>query len=319
MRESKFRPFVRAWRGVAPGGHAEERATSSRRRHRTPVITFILLVLPSVFLLLLIDGYPLAYGALQSLHNGSLLNSGDFVGMQQYISVLTSSDFWNAAGFTGVYTLVGVFGSWLFGLGLALLLRTKVPAAGIMKMLLLLPWITPIVVSSMAWNWLVATPSSPVPELAHALGLGSLLFLANPQLAVFTVCVFKIWASFPFMMLMSSSALSGIDESLYEAAKLDGASGWQTLSQVTLPLIKRSTYISWILMAIFCVNDFSIVFLLTGGGPVSATTTLVVLAYRMVFQDFQTGPGVAVAFLMTFALVIVSAILYQQIKKVDSA
>jgi multiple sugar transport system permease protein len=121
------------------------------------------------------------------------------------------------------------------------------------------------------------------------------------------------------MMLMSSSALSGIDESLYEAAQLDGATRWQTLSQITLPLIARSTYISWILMAIFCVNDFSIVFLLTGGGPVSATTTLVVLAYRTVFQNFQTGPGVAIAFLMTLALVVVSAILYQQIKKVDSA
>ena len=76
--------------------------------------------------------------------------------------------------------------------------------------------------------------------------------------------------------------------------------------QITLPMIARSTYISWILMTIFCVNDFPTIYLLTGGGPVDATTSLVVLAYRTVFQDFRTGPGVAIAFIMTFVLVIIS-------------
>lgn len=319
MTESRMGNFRKAWRGVGQGGSAEG-ATISFRRHRTPgALTLLLFVLPSAILLLLIDGYPLAYGAAQSLHDGTLLSTGPFVGLQQYVSVLTGSAFWSATGTTAIFTLVGVFGSWLVGLGLALLLRADIPGVGIMKVLLLLPWITPIVVSSMAWNWLVATPSSPAPLVAKALGFGTPLFLANPQLALVTVCVFKVWASFPFMMLMSSAALSGIDESLFEAAQLDGATRWQTLIKVTLPLIARSTYISWILMAIFCVNDFSIVFLLTGGGPVDSTTTLVVLAYRSVFQNFQTGPGVAIAFLMTFVLVIVSAILYRQIKRTDTA
>jgi multiple sugar transport system permease protein len=119
------------------------------------------------------------------------------------------------------------------------------------------------------------------------------------------------------MMMMMSSALTSVDHSVYEAAKVDGATNWQTFRSITLPLISRSIYISWILMTIFCVNDFPTIFLLTGGGPTNATSSLVVMAYRTVFQDFQTGPGVAIAFLMTLVLVVVSVVLYRQIRKVN--
>jgi multiple sugar transport system permease protein len=216
-----------------------------------------------------------------------------------------------------IFTIVGVFGSWTVGLALAMLLRTKIPAGPVFKVLLLLPWVVPVVVSATSWNWLVATPQSPLPRIAEALGFGNVLFLSDPLLAQITVCVFKVWISFPFMMMMMSSALTSVDVNVYEAAKVDGATGWQAFQHITMPLISRSTYISWILMTIFCVNDFPSVFLLTGGGPVNATTTLVVLAYRTVFQDFQTGPGVAIAFLMTAVLVVVSVVLYRQIKKVN--
>jgi multiple sugar transport system permease protein len=106
-----------------------------------------------------------------------------------------------------------------------------------------------------------------------------------------------------------------VDKNIYEAAKVDGAGRWKELTGITLPMISRSTYISWILMTIFCVNDFPTVFLLTGGGPVNATQTLVVLAYVTVFQNFQTGPGVAIAFLMTLVLIVISVVLYRQIRK----
>jgi multiple sugar transport system permease protein len=278
-------------------------------------MTMLLLVAPSVFLLVLINAYPLVYAAWQSLHSGTLISAGDFVGFSNYTETLTSPAFWKAVRFTLIFTVVGVFGSWLVGLGLALLLRTRIPARGIFKVLLLLPWVVPIVVSSTSWNWLVATPDSPLPKLAEALGLGTPLFLANPTLAQITVCVFKVWVSFPFMMLMTSAALASVDDNVYEASSMDGAGKWQQFWHITLPMISRSTYISWILMTIFCVNDFPTIYLLTGGGPVDATTSLVVLSYRTVFQDFRVGPGVAIAFIMTFTLVIVSVILYRQIRK----
>ena len=321
-------PLRRAASGVGVAGPGVDRPSipgaagggpAGRRRPPTGgPLTLLLLVAPSVLLLILINGYPLVYAFFQSVRDGSLITSGSFIGLSNYTDVLTQRRFWDSALFTVVFTLVAVFGSWLIGLALALLLRVKVPGSNTFKILLMLPWVVPIVVSSTAWNWLVATADSPVPTIARALGLGSPTFLADPTLAAILVCLFKVWVSFPFMMLMISAALASIDPAVYEAAGTDGANRWQQLTQITLPMIARSTYISWILMIIFSVNDFPTIYLLTGGGPVNATSSLIVLAYRTVFQDFLTGPGVAIAFIMTAVLVVISVVLFRQIRKVDT-
>jgi multiple sugar transport system permease protein len=282
-------------------------------------VTLLVFAVPSLVLLLLINLYPVIYAGLQSVRNGDLVSPGVFVGLANYAKVLTSHQFWASASFTVIFTVTGVFGSWAVGLALALLLRTKIPARGVFKVLLLLPWVVPVVVSATSWNYLVATPQSPLPVLASALGFPNILFLANPALARVTVCVFKVWVSFPFMMMIMSSALSGVDANVYEAARVDGASAWQTFTRITMPLIARSTYISWILMTIFCVNDFPTIFLLTGGGPTNSTMSLIVLAYVTVFENLQVGPGVAIAFLMTLTLVVISVILYRQLRKAHIA
>jgi multiple sugar transport system permease protein len=306
----------RARRGVGVGGRGPS-TPLKRRRFGVRGVTLLVFALPSLILLLLINLYPFIYAGIQSVRNGDLVAAGDFVGLQNYAAVLTSPAFWGSARFTVIFTIVGVFGSWLVGLGLALLLRTKIPGNAIFKTLLLLPWVVPVVVSATAWNFLVATPQSPLPILASALGFQNVLFLASPTLAQVTVCVFKVWISFPFMMMMMSSALASVDVNVYEAGKMDGATGWQAFRLITMPLIARSTFISWILMTIFCVNDFPTIFLLTQGGPVNATTSLVVLAYTTVFENFQVGPGVAIAFLMTLVLVVISVVLFRQIRKAD--
>jgi multiple sugar transport system permease protein len=275
------------------------------------------LVAPSAILLILINLYPIIYAGNQAVHNGSLISRGPYVGLKNFSTVFHTPAFWQAVEFTAIFTAVGVFGSWIIGLGLALLLR-NLPRAGIFKVLLLLPWIVPIVVTSTSWNWLLATNTSPIPSLFHDLGLGTPYFFANPTLAKITVCVFEVWVNFPFMMLMSSAALTAVDETVYEAARMDGASAWQQFWHITLPLIARSTYIAWILMIIFCVNDFPTIFLLTGGGPSGSTTTLVVMAYQTVFHNFNTGPGVAIAFLATVVLSVIAVLLYRRVQKAAS-
>lgn len=308
--------LARARKGVGLGGRSEHQPRPPRR-FSNRIITLALLVFPSVFLVVLIYGYPAVYAVLQSLHNGNLVNTGTYVALQNYWTDVHNPVFWQAVRFTVVFCVVGVFGSWVVGLGLALLLRKRMHARSFFKTLLLLPWIVPVVVTATAWNWLVATPSSPVPRLAQDLGFGQLLFLDSPGLAQFIVCVYKVWLSYPFMMLMASAALAGVEEHLYEAARVDGAGAWQLFRRITLPLIARSTYISWILMFIFCIGDFQSIYLLTGGGPVSSTNTLVVLAYVTVFGDFQTGPGVAIGIIMLLVSVVVSVILFRRIKKVQ--
>ena len=274
------------------------------------------LVAPSVALLVLINLYPIIYAGNQALHNGSLISGGSYTGLSNFSTVFQSPAFWNAVQFTAIFTVVGVFGSWILGLALALLLRS-VPRQGLFKVLLLLPWVVPIVVTATSWNWLLATSTSPIPSALQGLGLGTHYFFATPTLAKLTVCIFEVWVNFPFMMLMSSAALTAVDETVYEAARMDGASHVQQFVHITLPLIARSTYIAWILMTIFCVNDFPTIFLLTGGGPDRATTTLVVLSYQTVFHNFHTGPGVAIAFMMTVALAVVAVVLYRRVQRAE--
>lgn len=272
------------------------------------------MLMPSVILLLVINGYPILVGVSQALHDGTLITSGEYVGLANFREVLGDATFWGAVRFTSIFTVVGVFGSWVVGLALAMVLRTDFPGRSIFKVLLMLPWVVPIVVSAASWQWLTATQTSPMSVFAEAIGLGQQLFLADPTLAKVTVCLYKVWVSFPFMMLLAGSALEGVDHSVYEAARVDGASRFQTFRFITLPMIARTTYVGWILMAIFCVNDFPTIFLLTGGGPVNATQTLMVMAYREVFQSFDTGVGVSVSLLMTAVLVLVSVFLFRRLK-----
>ena len=320
--------FQKARRGVGVSGRGPG-APRPRGTSKSPLAraggVLALFALPSLVLLVLLNVFPVFYSFLQSLQQGtqsSLPWETPFVGFANYANVLTSPAFLRSALFTVIFTVVGVFGSWSVGLALSLLLRTRIPGNGVFKVLLLLPWIVPVVVSATSWNWLVATPQSPVPVILSTLGFGDANFLGDAVLAQVVVCIFKVWISFPFMMMMMSSALASVDVNVYEAAKMDGASGWQTFTGVTLPIIARTTFISWVLMTIFCVNDFPTIFLLTQGGPANAdgtnaTTSLIVLAYQYAFQTNETGPATAVAFMMTFVLVIVSAVLYQQIKKAN--
>ncbi|MBK0333024.1 sugar ABC transporter permease [Brachybacterium sp. MASK1Z-5] len=275
------------------------------------------LAAPALVLMVVVNAYPVVYAASQSLRDGNLLDPGDFVGLQNFTEILSDPLFWRAVRFTLLFTVSGVLGSWAIGYALALAFKQPFRGRGVLKVAFLLPWVVPVVVTSMSWNWLVATAESPLPRLFAAIGLPDVLFLADPTMAVAIVCVFKVWISFPFMFLMMSAAMEGIDPSVYEASTVDGAGRWATLTRMTLPLTAKSTYISWVLMSMFTINDFPTVFLLTGGGPVDATTSLVVLAYRTVFQSFQPGYGVGVAFIMTAALVAISLALFRSIRKVD--
>ncbi|WP_205926168.1 sugar ABC transporter permease [Rhizobium sp. P38BS-XIX] len=303
---------------LSGAGGGVKRSAGSRSSTQTGRrATMIGLAMPSILLMALINAYPLGFAFVQSLHNGGLLRLGKFIGAANYVNVLTDPAFWSAAWFTLLFTVCGVFGSWIVGFGLAILLKPQFPGRSLFKVLLLLPWIVPIVVTSMSWNWLVATPRSILPQLAETLGLGQVLFLADPTMAMITVCLFKIWISYPFMMMMGAAALESIDNSVYEAATLDGATPRQQIRYIVLPMTAKSTYISWILMTMFSVNDFATIYLMTGGGPVNATTSLIVLAYRSVFQDFLPGYGVAISFMMTVVLVALSLLLFRQVRKTN--
>jgi multiple sugar transport system permease protein len=285
--------------GSAPAVQRPQLVGRRRRRSSSDAIQLRVLATPSIIVLSLIGLYPIIYAVYQSLRNGSLIASGSYVGGANYRYVLSDSTFWTSARFTLIFTLAAVVGSYLVGLALALTFQAGFPGARIIKPLLLLPWVVPVVVSMTSWGWLIGTGQGLADEFTRAIGLGDVGFLATPTMAVISVSVVKIWESFPFMLLVLGAAMETIDPTLYEAARVDGAGWWASTRRITIPLLRNVSFMTWILMAIFSVNDFPTIWLLTGGGPLGATQSLVVYAYELVFQEFHTGQGIAIAIFAT--------------------
>jgi len=164
---------------LAPPPRSSQRALAlgGRRRNRnratTAGLTYSSLLLPSLLLVVLIDAYPLIYAVNTSLHGGSLIQQGDFVGLGNFVSVLNDPSFRASTRFTLIFVVVSVLGSWAVGMVLAVVLKVRFPGRSFFRVILLLPWIVPIVVTSMSWAFLLGTSDGAVPSLFRALGLGN--------------------------------------------------------------------------------------------------------------------------------------------------
>ncbi len=275
-----------------------------------------LLLLPSLALIFIIELYPFLNGISFSLHKGSLLGTGAFVGLDNFLRLFNSADFYNSLWFSSLFALCNVVISYIFGLSLALFLNLDFPGRGFCRVALLVPWIVPAVVSIVSWKWLIADRGGLVNILLGSLGVGPIYFLSDSGWAMVAVIAIKIWRSFPFMMLSLLAALQVIDKTLYEAAKIDGANRLQLFWHITLPHLKNISIIQAILMVIWSINDFETPYLLTQGGPSNATENLILLSYRYTFGRNDVGRGSAVAILTLILLMFLSTIIMRQQRKI---
>jgi ABC-type sugar transport system permease subunit len=271
-----------------------------------------LLLLPSLAIIFIIDFYPFINGVSFSFHKGTLLGSGAFVGLNNYLRLFNSPSFYNSLWFSFIFAFFNVLVSYVLGLALALFLNMDFPGRGFCRVALLVPWIVPAVVSIVSWKWLIADKGGLVNIILGSFGVGPIYFLSDSGWAMVAVIVIKIWRSFPFMMLSLLAALQVIDKSLYEAVKIDGANRWQAFWNITMPHIKNISIIQAILMIIWSINDFETPFLLTQGGPSSATENLILLSYRYTFGRNDVGLGSAVAILTLILLMALSTVMRRQ-------
>jgi multiple sugar transport system permease protein len=287
------------------------RPTASERRRRVSVMPYALLV-PSIALIVVIILYPLATGLYYSLNEGSLLRLDGFVGLSNYRDLLTKPDFRHALVFSAIFAVFSVIGSYIVGLGLALLLNQELPGRGFFRVALLLPWVIPSIVSIASWRWLIADQNGLVNQALGLFGVGPIFFLSTGDWAMFSVILIKIWRSFPFMMVSCLAALQSIDRDMYEAAKIDGAGRWQSFRDITMPQIAGISVVMWILMTIWSVNDFETPWLLTQGGPSNATENLIVLAYKYTFTRNDVGVGSAIAVVSMIILMTLAVLLLRK-------
>jgi ABC-type sugar transport system permease subunit len=287
------------------GNLATAPSPSRRSWQRIDMLPYLLL-LPSVLLIVLIQLYPFVTGFLYSFQNGSLLAPGTFVGLQNYLATFTDPEFQYSIFFSAIFAIFAVVGSYLLGLGLALLLIKNFPLRGLFRVLLIIPWILSSIVTIVSWRWMIQDQHGTINVLLSWFHLGPIFFLSSTKWAVVSVIVIKIWRSFPFMMISLIAALQTIDTSLYEAARIDGAGRWASFRSVTFPGIQNISIILWILMTIWSVNDFETPFLLTAGGPSNATESLMILAYKDTFARNTVGAGATVAVISLIILMVLA-------------
>jgi ABC-type sugar transport system permease subunit len=274
-------------------------------------------ILPTILLIIMINVYPFISGLIYSFQDGTLLQPGGFIGIDNYVELFTMPAFWHSLRFSTIFAFFSVIGSYLAGLGLALLLNKEVIGRGFFRVALLVPWIIPSVVSIVGWRWLIGDQNGLVNQIIQSIGLDPIFFLADANWAVFSVILIKIWRSFPFMMISLLAGIQTINHDLYESAFMDGAGRWKSFWHITLPHLKMITIVCWILMTIWCFNDFDTIWLLTEGGPANATENLIILAYKYTFSKNAVGIGSAIAIVSLVILMALAVLMLKNQEKQD--
>jgi multiple sugar transport system permease protein len=282
---------------------------------RESVFSWLMMALPLLFLAALV-GYPLVYGVLLSLQDRVVTKPGHFVGLKNFLTDFRDPVFWRVAANTFIYTGAATLLKMVGGLGLALAMNQHFRMKNIVRALLLLPFIVPTVLSTVAWLWMLDPAFSVVNRLMIGLGVPAPgpSWLGNPYLAMFSIIMINTWRGLPFYGITLLAGLQTVPPELYEAATIDGASGWHRFRYVTLPLFKPIILIVTLFSVIFDFADFQLVYVLTHGGPQNATNLFATYAFDIGMSAGQLGLGASIALMMlpALALLIVGLTLYMR-------
>ncbi len=263
----------------------------------SPRVLGYVLIVPAALILLGLLAYPLLLGIWMSLTSATLGKAGEFVGLQNYATILADPIFRGAAAYSVLYTVCAETGKLALGLALALILNQKFRGYRAARSLMLLPWVAPTVLSALAWLWLLDPQFSALSWLLVKLHLrgDNVDFLGHPWNARFALIVVNIWRGLPYFAIGYLAGLQSISKDLYEAAAIDGANGWQAFRRITWPLLAPITTILLAFSSIFTLTDFQLIWTITHGGPTDSTQVFTTLAYQRAITGGQLGEGAAIA------------------------
>lgn len=283
----------------------------ARKRHYGPHHSSwlpYLLIAPSALCVLLILVYPLIKGILSGFVDQQLLvpNSTVFVGLKHYARLGRDEIFLSALRNNFIWVFAVVTTEFVIGLITAMLLNQDFPGRAIYRSLILIPWVVPSVAAALTWKWIYADQFGIFNYILRRIGLidHDLSWLGNPALAFPSIIVAAIWKGIPFVTVVLLAGLQSIPKDLYEAAYIDGASGWQGFCHVTLPHLKAVGLIAFLLSCIWTFNDFDLAFIMTRGGPANATQLLSIYTYLTAFNFFNFNYAAAIAGIIFLILVI---------------
>jgi multiple sugar transport system permease protein len=271
-----------------------------------------LFIIPTIAFLIVFNIFPLIYSLGYSFTDfrASTNAPAAFVGLQNYRDLLNDDHVWNNFSVTARYVLLSVGGQVLLGFGVAMLLNRQIPFKGLFTTLLLVPMMMSPVVVGLFWE-LLYSPSWGI--INYALGLGDFGWLSDPDAALYAIAITDIWMWSPFVMLLCLAGLSAIPQHLYEAAAIDRAGRWFTFTRITLPLVAPLLLIAIIFRTMEAFKTFDLAFIMSS----QETTELIAIKlYRLAFQEWQTGPSCALAYMV---LIMVLAITNIYVKYLNRA
>lgn len=258
-----------------------------------------LLLSPAVILMAMIIVYPILLSVDISLQDVRIARIGEDAeprSLDNYVWLFGSHEFWNAAWVTAKMVVFVGATALTIGLATALLVNQRFKGRAAARLFVALPWAVPEVVATVIWAWMLDGSFGVVNWGLLQVGLidQPIQFASNSTAAFFAVCFVMIWKGYPFMSIMLLAGLQSIPQEQYQAAMVDGAGSWQRFWYVTIPNLMPVMGVTLVMITLWVFRDFAIIFILTEGGPLGATTSLSIMTYEQSFTFFRMGQGAAV-------------------------
>lgn len=293
---------------------AAPKGTGRRAFDKKAVVPWLFLA-PGLLLALVFKFWPMAKGIWLSFFDVRPFLGDKWIGLENYSRVLTDHRFQDAIGHTLILGIGQSVGAILLGFALALLLEGQARSLKFLRTAVFLPAVTATAVVGELWRLMYYPISDGLLNSGlHFLGLGTVQFLDNPNIALYSTMVMGIWIWAPYNMVIFLAGLAGVDRSLYEAAAMDGVSLWQRLRYVTLPAIRPALMIVLTLATIRGLRVFTEVYVLTGGGPAGSTDVWMTRAYTLGFTRNDIG-GASAASVVLLCVTLLLTVLVNNLRK----
>lgn len=293
--------------------HGERRGAKNHRRRTTRIGWAF--SSPALVVVGAVTIFPIVFSVVLSLANVTVTGNGfQLAGFtfSNYSQIFHASVWRYALFFTVFYTVVTVAVEVVLGTLVGLVLERLTKGRGLMMALLLIPWSMITVISAELWQYIFDGTYGVMQAIFSALGLGQPQFLGTPTSAIISMMVADIWKTTPFVAIIVIAGLVMLPQEVFEAAAVDGAGSWTTFWRVTLPLLRPTIALAVLFRILQAFGIFDLPFVLTGGGPGTATTSLAVLSYRVMFQNLNYGAGNAIA-VSASALVLIGCLLFLKV------
>ena len=274
------------------------------------------LVIPSLLIIIAVGIIPILVTTSYSFQNYVLTDplNRKFIGLENYIDILTNESFWFSLKNTLVFAGLSVVIQLVVGFLGALLMNQATKAVGLVRTSILIPWAIPGIITAYMFSYMFNDQLGVINSVALMLGHGGYSWLTHPYSAMFVVVLADTWKQFPYVSLMILAGLQTIPSSMAESARVDGAKESTIFWKVTLPNMKGVILVVLLFRTMGAIRIFDIIFGITGGGPANSTVTLLYQAYKYLFGDMNFGKGSAMSVIITLIILAISVVYIRSIK-----